>query len=120
MPGTQNDLSVKLFMHFLPVLSGLRGAPRVRVIGEFGGGSFDWTVDLDRTLEEEVLSSRVLALTIFPAPIPRGPTLHQQLEGALKVAEWVLPPGEGAGVGKLGSREEGEGARTDKEKSTTL
>lgn len=27
---------------------------------------------------------------------------------------------EGAGVGKLGSREAGEGARTDKEKSTTL
>ena len=36
------------------------------------------------------------------------------------MAEWVLPPGEGAGVVKLGSREEGEGARTDKEKSTTL
>ena len=36
MPGTQNGLSAKLFMHFLPALSGPRGAPRVRVI-EFWG-----------------------------------------------------------------------------------
>lgn len=110
-------------MHFLPVLSSLRGVPRVKVIGEFaeeGGGSFDWTADLDRTLEEEVLSSRGLRLDYLPRPHPQGPTLHRQLEGALKVAERILPPGEGAGVGKLGSREVGEGAQTDKEKSTTL
>lgn len=29
-------------------------------------------IGLDWMLEAEVLSSRVLALTIFPAPIPRG------------------------------------------------
>lgn len=35
VPGTQGDAGVKLFMHFLPVLSSLRGVPRVKVIGEF-------------------------------------------------------------------------------------
>lgn len=94
MPGTQSDLSVKLFMHFLPVLSSLRGAPRAKVIGEFagGGGSFDWAADLDRTLEEEVLSSRGPRLDYLPRPHPQGPTLHRQLEGALKVVERILPP----------------------------